>query len=119
MKERKNKIMEKELLEIELERVNTKLDQLFFMINNMIDENDCSRFKDEEMRLERKVEEANNGLQWHRNSKQYLEERVKFRREDWYRINETASNCIREINTRVGRHCECKTTNPCVDTREL
>lgn len=111
--------MEKEILTIELERINRKLDSIYGVIAALVSDRDNEIFDKELKEKEENVKKAFAEMEWHKENKRYMEERKDWRRRDWHEIDTIASNCIREINTRVGRHCECKSTNPCADTREL
>ena len=72
---------------LEFERINAKLDFIFDILHNLADDADCERFNKELKEKEAKVENATRELEWHKENRQFLEDRRTYRRQDWNRIN--------------------------------
>lgn len=84
-----------ERLNLEFERINRKLDDLFGVVAYIADEMDMKDYREDLKDAEDKVKLANMEVEMKRDNKRWVEERSSGRRRTWYDIDRAAAEQYR------------------------
>jgi hypothetical protein len=86
-----------ERLNVEFERINRKLDELFDVVAYIAGEMDMKDYREDLKDAEDKAKIADIEVEIKRDNKHWVEERSSGRRRNWYDIDRVAAERYREI----------------------
>lgn len=84
-----------EKIQLEFERINRKLDELFNIVTYIADEMDMKDYREDLKDAEDKVKLANMDVEIKKGNKCWMEERSSGRRRNWYDIDRATAEQYR------------------------